>query len=68
MCGVSERDINKSLTNIKQPLINSLMEIFINFPRDVVKRTCSMFWLRLEETVAAKGTFRCLMASLYLNK
>jgi hypothetical protein len=44
------------------------MEVFSNFTRDTVKRTCNWFWLRLEDVVAAEYDFICRISSLYCNK
>jgi hypothetical protein len=49
-------------------MIDSIMEIISNFPRDDSKRTCRRFLLRLEEAVAVEADFISKMSSIYLNK
>ena len=57
VCGVAERDTNRSPHNTKDSLINSIMEVFANFPREAVMNACSRLRPRLEEIVAANGDF-----------
>jgi hypothetical protein len=38
-------------------MINTIMEVFSNIPREDLKRTCSPFLSRLEQAFAAKGDF-----------
>jgi hypothetical protein len=54
-CGVSRRGINRSSHIKKQSLINTIMEVFSNIPREATKRACSLFRSRLEKVVAAKA-------------
>jgi len=68
MCGVHSRDINSSSSKTKQSLITSVMEAFSNIAREAFKRGCSLFKLRLEEAVGAKGNLTREMQSLYPNK
>jgi hypothetical protein len=56
-CGVSRRCINRSSHIKKQSLITTIMEVFINIPREATKRASSPFKSRLEKVVAAKGDF-----------
>jgi hypothetical protein len=51
LCGVSEKEINKSNHSTKQPPIISIME---KFSREDVERASRQFSLRLEEADAAK--------------
>ena len=55
--GVAERDVNRSSHNTKQSLINAIMDVFANIPREDVIRACARFRSRLEEVVAAGGDF-----------
>ena len=55
--GVAERDVNRSSHNTKQSLVNTIMEVFANIPREDIIRACSRFRSRLEEVVAAGGDF-----------
>jgi hypothetical protein len=55
-CGVSRRGINRS-SHKKQSLITTIMEVFINIPREDLKRACSRFRPRLEEVIASKCDF-----------
>jgi hypothetical protein len=57
MCGVSKRDINRPSHNIKEPLINSIMEIFSNFSKDAANRACSQYQGRLKEVITAECDF-----------
>ncbi len=51
MCGVSERDVNRSPNNKMQPLITFIEEVLMNLPREDFKRAYSWFRSRLEEAV-----------------
>jgi len=53
MCGVRSREINSTSGNIKQSLINSVMEAFSNIAREAARRGCSQLKLRLGEAVGA---------------
>jgi hypothetical protein len=54
------REIITSLQNIfKLCLINSIMEIFCNFTRENISRTCSRFRSRLKKVYAADVEFIC---------
>ncbi len=55
MFGVSGGDINRLHNNVKQSLMNSIMEVFSILPREEVKRACSQLHLRLEEVIATYG-------------
>ena len=57
VCGVDERDINRSPHNAKESLVTSVMEVFTNFSREAVVTACSRVRSRLEEVVAANGDF-----------
>ncbi len=56
-CGVSRRGILQILSQKKQSLITTIMEVFSNIPREATKRACSHFLSRLEKIVAAEGDF-----------
>jgi hypothetical protein len=45
------------LSQKKQSLITTIMEVFSSIPREDLKRTCSRFRPRLEEVVADKCDF-----------
>jgi hypothetical protein len=57
VCGVFQKDIDKSPHNIKLSLIISVMEIFRNFSRDNVKKASRQLQLRLMEVVTAECDF-----------
>ena len=57
VCGVAERDTNRSPHNTKQSLINPIMEVFANFDREAVVTACRRVRSRLEEVVDPKGDF-----------
>ncbi len=59
MCGVSERDVNRSPNNKIQPLITFIEEVLMNLPREDFKRAYSWFGSRLEEAVAAEDYLFC---------
>ncbi len=56
-CGVSRRGINRPSHTKKTVPDPTIMEVFINIPREVTKRACSPFRPRLEKVVAVKGVF-----------
>jgi hypothetical protein len=56
------KEMLTSLPNItKLSLINSIMELFSNFSRENISRTCSWFRSSQQEVVAADGEFICFM-------
>ena len=57
VCGVAKRDNNRSPHNTKESLINSIMEVFANFPGEAVVNAYSKVRPRLEEVIAANGNF-----------
>ncbi len=54
---MAEKDTNRSPRNTKESLIESIKEVFSNFPREDLKKACRQFQSRLEEVFAAEGDF-----------
>jgi hypothetical protein len=49
--------LTEPLTQKKQSLVTTIMEVFSSIPRKATKRACSSFRSRLEKVFAAKGDF-----------
>ena len=56
---VALQDVNRSSQNMKQSLVNTILEVFTNILREDIIWDCTRFMSHLEEFVVADGDFIC---------